>query len=69
MNYDRFGLKRMFGAQMNNFCRQIIIDKMGHKAYDIDLDGESWSMADSALESVQEQIEFHLDQNIPNRKG
>jgi hypothetical protein len=68
MNYDKYNIKELFGAQVSNFCRNRICEKAGAKVYDFDLEEEVWSMADSVMESMNKIIDNHLATQIPSWK-
>jgi hypothetical protein len=71
MNYDRYQIEDQLGAHIGNMCRHLIIEKAGHKAYDIDLEEHVWSVADSVMESMNEVIGNYIDTEIPSggKKG
>ena len=72
MNYDQYDLyyilERDFEARISNLCRDLIKQKAGGKVYEFDLEEEVWSMTDTILQSIQDSISQHLNNNIPSWK-
>ena len=68
MLYDNHFIRNRFGGEISSLCREVIREKAGGKVYDIDLEEEVWSMTDTILQSIQDNISQHLENNIPSWK-